>query len=303
MLTIIIINYKTNHLVLRLLERLKNIETKGWKIIIVDLETDGFLKKNLSTDYLQVIEVSQNIGFGRANNIAFKHVNTEYVLLLNSDILVDTHEIEKCLSYIQTDATIGVLGCKLLNEDGSYQPSQYIVAPYHNLLNKNMLINYLMPYRHKEYNAVMGSFMLMPTKVMKEVGGFDPDFFLYSEDLELCHRIRKAGYKIVYYPDAVAIHKHGGSVSNKSWGYKQLYLSNALLYYKIRGFWGYLFFHSIMIANTITNVILMWKIDKHYRQNFWFEQKCYYSNFFHYFLIPLQYTKKMGNGKRMLKRS
>jgi len=119
----------------------------------------------------------------------------------------------------------------------------------------------------------------------------------------LCNRIIKNGFKVYYQEDVIAYHKHGGSTTDKVWALKQRYLSNALLYYKVRGIGGYLLYHFLFIANTVTNFVAMWLLDKGYRDDYFMTQKGYFSNFFIYLTIPMLYKRKIGDGRKMLRRS
>ena len=242
-----------------------------------------------------------NSGFGQANNIGFAMAEGQYILLLNSDMVIPCGTIEASIIELEKEKKIGALGCKLVNEDGSFQKSTNSIARFRGLLDLNLVFNYFIKPGKPRVEAVQGSFMLMPQKVLQEVGGFDPDFFMYSEELELCHRIAKKGYKIHYFEQVAAIHKHGGSITNKGWGLKQRYLSNALLYYKVRGIFGYFLYHLLFLLNTGTNFFAMWLLDKNYRNGYWQIQKAYFSNFTHYLKIPFLYGRKPGNGKRMLR--
>jgi GT2 family glycosyltransferase len=249
------------------------------------------------------IQKNKNDGFGRANNIGIKQSTGEYILLLNSDMVVVENTIENCLKKIKSDKNIGALGCKLLNEDGSDQKSTYSIAGYKQMLDINLVFNKFIKLNIGSHESIMGSFMLMPKMVLDVCGSFDPDFFMYSEELDLCNRIKEHGYEIVYYSQAEAIHKHGGSTSDKTWAIKQRYLSNALLYYKVRGIGGYLLYHFLFIVNTFSNFAVMWFLDKGYRDDYFMTQRGYFSNFFIYLAIPLLYKRKIGDGKRLLRRS
>jgi len=305
-LTIIIINYKTTNLVIKCISSIKNTlgDLIDSEVLIVDNNSQDNSEEIITKVFPEVIWINNptNEGFGRANNIGIKAAKGEYVLLLNSDVIVLPGTIEKCLEALKEDQQIGVLGCKLLNEDGSEQKSTFTIASFAHLLNQNLLIDKLFKLKEPKDQAIMGSFMLFPKKVLDEVGGFDPDFFMYSEELELCNRVLKAGYKIEQENSVAVIHEHGGSTLNKTWSIQQRFLSNALLFYKIHGFCGYFAYHGIYITNIITNFSLMWFLDSNYRKSFFTESKLYFSNCFYYIAIPLKFKRRMENGKRILKR-
>lgn len=303
-LSIVLVNFRTPDLVVKCLESLfENQPLIKYEIFIVDnaSKDNSFNKITQRFPAVKWVQNNRNEGFGRANNLGISKSAGQYLLLLNSDMIVIPGAIEACLEEIKNNPRIGVLGCKLINEDGSFQKSTYTVACFRELLDLNLVFNYFIKSSKPRIEAVQGSFMLIPRNVLDEVGGFDPDFFMYSEELELCHRIAKKGYKIHYFDQVSAIHKHGGSITNKGWALRQRYLSNALLYYKVRGFFGYLLYHLVFLVNSATNFFAMWLLDYSYRNGYWQIQKAYFSNFAHYLKIPFLYGRKPGNGKRMLR--
>jgi GT2 family glycosyltransferase len=275
------------------------------EILVVDNASNDGSKEIITAAYPMVkwIQNKNNEGFGRANNLGISNATGRYVLLLNSDMIVQQGGLAACLAEMEKRPDVGVLGCRLVNEDGSFQKSTYTVAGFRGLLDLNLVFNKFVEPAKPRIEAVQGSFMLLPRRVMDEVGGFDPDFFMYSEELDLCRRIAKKGYKIHYFDKVSAIHKHGGSITNPSWSLKQRYLSNALLYYKVRGLAGYLLYHFLFLLNTATNFFAMWLLDKNYRLGYLQIQKAYLSNFVQYLKIPFLYTRKPGNGKRILRAS
>lgn len=305
-LSIIIVNYKTPHLLLRCIDSVKNtIGNITHEVIVIDNYSQDNSEDLILRKFNDIVWInnSSNEGFGRANNIGIKKAKGEYILLLNSDIILLPKTIEHCLNAIRVDDRIGILGCNLLNEDGSIQKAHFSIASFSYLLNQNLIIDKFFRLKEPKHNAIMGSFMLFPKKILNEVGLFDPDFFMYCEELDLCHRIIKAGYEIKQEKEVSVIHKHGGSSSNQEWGIRQRYLSNALLFYKIKGLWGYLFYLFISLLNTATNFIAMWFLDHNFRKAFLSSQKAFYKNSFYYFSIPIFYKQNIGNGKRLLKRN
>lgn len=307
-LSIIIVNYKTPDLVLSCLQSLKATipDNLNYEIIVVDNHSQDNSEQRVKGHFSAVVWINNgsNDGFGRANNMGISVAQGEYILLLNSDVIVLPDTIQKSLEYIKARKNIGALGCKLLNEDGSLQNSvYYYIGDFMGVLQNNLLVDYFFKPKKLVIKAVMGAYMLIRKDVMLNAGQFDPDFFMYAEELDLCRRISSLGYAIFYYDDVKAIHKHGASSGVSSWSAKQNYLSNALLYLKVRGVAGYFLYHLCIYFNFITNMALIWKMDKNYRRDFWQDQKFYFSNFFIYFKIPFLYSKSIGNGKRILKRA
>lgn len=304
-LSIIIINYKTPDLTIRTLESIVTSVCVRYEIIILDNASDDTSEELIRSKYSDIIWIQNKIneGFGRANNRGIKIARGKYILILNPDIVILDETLPTCIQKFENDLQLGILGCKLLNEDGSHQKSTYSVASMRKLLDQNLIINKLWPMPNEPVEAVMGSFMLIPKQVFEEVGGFDPDFFMYSEELDLCYRIAKKGYGIKYFEGASAIHKNGGSTPDKKWAMKQRYLSNALLFLKVRGYLGYFLYHFLFLLNSLTNFCVMWLLNNRWRNSYWQTQKYYFSNFGYYFIIPFLYSRKPGNGKRLLKRN
>lgn len=306
-LSIIIVNYKTPDLTLKCIESIK--ETVGfnnYEIIVVDNCSNDNSQEIITKKNEDVVWINNpnNDGFGRANNVGISNSKGEYILLINSDVTVLENTIEKCLETIKAEKNIGALGCRLLNEDDSLQKSVYYhTSDYSEILEENLFLDYIYTFKHKEIKALMGSFLLIPKKVFEQVKGFDPDFFMYCEELDLCRRITSNGYKLKYLDEVSAYHLHGASSSGRSWVRKQTYLSKALLVYKEKGILGYIFYHFLFTINTITNFILMWLLDKGYRKGFWTTQVCYYGNYLHYLTIPFLYSRQYGTEKRILRRN
>ena len=230
-LSIIIVNYNTYHLTKQTIESIIDKELPfTYEIILVDnASSDGSietLKADFNgQDFIHMIENTANLGFGKANNIGMQASSGKYILLLNSDTVVVEDCLEKCIAYIEKDKSIGALGCKVVLGDGSLDhackrgfPTPKASLYYFLKLDKKNPIKYgLYDALHLgedevgEVDALMGAFMLMPREVIDEVGLFDEDYFMYGEDIDLCYRIKEAGYKVVYYPEAQIIHYKGGS--------------------------------------------------------------------------------------------
>lgn len=304
-LSIIIVHYKTFELTQRCIQSIfETTKSVDFEIIVVDNDSNDGAGEKITTSFPSVkwIYNSTNEGFGRANNLGAKEAKGKYLLFMNSDMLIPENTINNCLIFMVENPNIGVLGPKLLNEDGSFQKSTYnYIGDHQEILKNNLLLDKLMNFKTPSLKAVMGSFMIIPNHVFKEVNGFDPDFFMYCEELELCSRINKKGYQIVYFDEEYAIHKHGGSSTASNWVVKQTILSRSLLVLKQKGLGGYLLSHIFYHFNFCTNFFLMWLIDKPYRKGFWSSGKCYFSNWLTYWRIPFTFTPQFGKGNKLLK--
>ncbi len=310
LLSIIIVNYKTPDLLSQCIQSILQTIPMDWQfeIIVIDNNSNDNSKTLITTQFHQVIWIQkpENDGFGRANNAGILQSKGKYLLLLNSDMILQPNTLQISLNHIQSHPNTGVLSCKILNQNLSPQKSTYFSngkASF--LLHRNLIIDYLFQLhkKHLPIKAVMGCFMLIPKEVLSKSGLFDPDFFMFSEEIDLCRRITKQNYEISVLNEATAIHLFGKSTSNILWANKQRHLSNALLHLKYGGIPNYFLFHLYWHVNLITNLFALWFLDKNYRKGFFSEQKYYFSNLIYFMRIPFQYKSKPGNGKRLLRRS
>ena len=307
-LSIIIINYKTPNLTVKCLDSVYNTtKFENFEIIVVDNNSEDNSREIITQKFPSIKWIANpiNDGFGRANNLGVKHAIGNYLLFLNSDVVVKPNTIDGCLVYLKQNPHTGVLGCKLLNEDGSLQKSVYTyVGSFKNILKENLLYDYFTIKKEAPIDAIMGAFMLCPKIVFEKTNGFDPDFFMYAEELEWCYRVKKEGYQIKYYDLYEATHIHGASSqTNNNWSSKQNMLSNALLYLKIRGVSGYIIYHMLFVLNFLINFILLWKMTKEYRKYFWLSYSDYFSNIFYYLKIPFLYAETNKQHVNPLKRT
>jgi GT2 family glycosyltransferase len=204
---------------------------------------------------VECISNKENIGFGRAHNIALARSiasNSSYHLVMNPDIYFKKEAIEKICHFMNEseNENVGLLMPKVLYPDGSTQylckllprPSQLILRrflPFKKFLNER---NYVYELRFTGYDKIMdvpylsGCFMFLRTKILERVGLFDERFFLYFEDLDLCRRINRCS-RTVYFPEAVIYH-HYGKGSYKSIRLLRHHLTSAIKYFSK---WGGVF--------------------------------------------------------------
>ena len=151
--------------------------------------------------------------------------------MLNSDTFVNDSCLEKSLEYLQTHPKVGALGCKVILPSGTLDHAckrgfPTPVASFYYFLKLDRLfpkskrfgsydLTYLSENEIHEVGSLMGAFMMIKKQVLDEVGFLDEDYFMYGEDIDLCYRIKKKGWKIIYYSEASIIHYKGGSSKKK----------------------------------------------------------------------------------------
>jgi hypothetical protein len=234
-LSIIIVNYNVKEFLQNLLHSIdKAAQNITHEIIIVDNASDDgsieFLQQKFPK--VKLIINKENLGFGKANNIGMKVARGRYFLLLNPDTLLSENLLQEMTTFLDKTIEAGMAGCKILNPDGTLQlacrrsfpgpwtsfckvtglstlfPKRKIFAHYN--------LTYLDENQTYEVDAISGSFMMMRKEVYEKTGGFDEDFFMYGEDLDLCYRIQKEGYKVFYVHSAQIIHYKGESTKRSS---------------------------------------------------------------------------------------
>jgi hypothetical protein len=235
-LSIIIVNYNTKNL---LAESLQSIYSKKHKI-----EFETFVVDNCSTDgsaytiesiYPQVIFLPQkeNLGFAKANNIAIQQAKGRYILLLNPDTVVLDNCLDLMVDFMDRNPDVGAAGCKVVLPDGSLdlackrsfptpENSFYHALGLAKLFPKSRRfgqynLTYLDENETHEVDCLVGAFMMVRREVIEQVGLLDEKYFMYGEDIDWCYRIKKAGWRIVYYPGAKIIHYKGASSKKKKW--------------------------------------------------------------------------------------
>ena len=257
-LSIIIVNYRTYELTRQTIESITNTNHEfTYDIFLVDnASEDGSIEKlesyfsdELNSGLIKVIRSDNNLGFAYANNLALKEIDSDYVLLLNSDTIILDDCLENCLDYIKSDNTIGALGCRVCLPDGSLDKAcrrsfPNVIVSFYRFSGLSRLFpnskrfnRYNMEYLDDDgiysIDCLVGAFMLVKTNTIHEVGFLDEMFFMYGEDIDWCYRIKKAGFNIIYYGPSKIIHfKGSSSKKQKSKLIYHFYYSMYLFYNK-----------------------------------------------------------------------
>ena len=229
-LSILIVNYNTQHLLAKLFDSLEVASTHLiTQIIVVDNASN-----DNSVDWLQshqkdfeLIVNANNVGFGRANNQGLALAKGRYVLLLNTDAFIAENTLSKTFLYMEKNVQCGVLGVKLVGRDGGLQPSCRYFPTFWNLfLERSGLTRFFpktqmvddMEWGHDKSRScdwVPGCYYLIRREVIDEVGLFDPRYFLYYEEVDHCLATKKAGWEVHYFPHTSVVHLGGESAKSE----------------------------------------------------------------------------------------
>jgi hypothetical protein len=220
---------------LNLLQSIRNaVNNFSVEIIVVDNASDDGSVELLKEKYsdVKLIINEKNVGFGAANNQALKIARGKYFLLINPDTIVKENTFNEMISFFQKVPDAGIAGCKVLNPDGTLQlacrrgfPGPWTsftkVMGLSKIFPKSRLfarynLTYLDENQTYEVDAVSGAFMMMRRELYEKIGGFDSQFFMYGEDLDLCYRSQKNGFKVYYLHTTEVIHFKGESTKRSS---------------------------------------------------------------------------------------
>ena len=227
-LSIIIVNYNTFELTKNTINSVLNQNISNeYEIFLVDNNStdDSFkkLKSTFSSELINFIPSSQNNGFASANNMALKKASGNYILLLNSDTILKGDVINSSITYISSNIDVGAMGVKVLLENGQLDkackrsfpnPTNSFYRLFHIPKNddaNNYNLNNLDDNGVYEIDCLTGAFIFFRREILKDIGLLDETFFMYGEDIDFCYRIKKYGWKIVYYGKQEIIHLKGGS--------------------------------------------------------------------------------------------
>ena len=240
-LSIIIVNYNTKELLKKCVESIKKTYPSG-EIIVVDNASGDGSQDEISKMPVKSVLLNENAGFSKANNIGLEYATGENILFLNPDTVVCENTLENCLDFLCDHKDAGAVGCKVVLPDGNLDKACKRKFP--NVFNSFCTIFKIAKLFPKfGYNIVgnddgvypvdclVGAFMMCPKAVLDKTGGFDEDFFMYGEDIDLCLRIKKAGFEIWYLGNSEIVHVKGAS-GKRSAKAKIAFYDSMSIYYK-----------------------------------------------------------------------
>lgn len=231
-LSIIIVNWNSvNYLRECLTSIYGNCEGLRNEVIVVDNASPQRDIEQLPAEFpaMMLVKSAANLGFAGANNLGFSRSSGNHLLFLNPDTRILGSAIQTILSHAKDLPRAGIVGCKLLNTDGSIQTS--CIQRFPTILNQALDVEFLQlrwprmslwgiaplfadrPAPAK-VEVISGACMMVSREVFQAVGGFSEDYFMYAEDLDLCYKVIKANFENYYVGDAEVIH-HGGKSSGQ----------------------------------------------------------------------------------------
>ncbi|MBR9914543.1 MAG: glycosyltransferase family 2 protein [Algicola sp.] len=257
-LSVIILNYNVRHF-LELC--LKSVEAAlidlDAEIIVVDNHSDDdsclMVKSNFPNVIL--IENKENSGFSVGNNIGVKKAKGEFVCILNPDTVVAEDTFTRLLNLSELKNNLGILSCRLIDGQGRFLPEckRNIPTPLVAMkkimgLSRSYYVSNLNDKGTAKVPIFVGAFMLMPKAIYLEVGGFDEDYFMYGEDVDLSYKVLLAGYDNIYHGSTTVIHYKGESTL-KNEVYAQRFYGAMQIFYE-KHFKSNIIFDSLVWLGT-----------------------------------------------------
>lgn len=265
-LSIVVLSYNTKLLTVRCIRSVasvyNNLIGKELEIILTDNgSTDGTIDtvKNLKLG-IRIVENKENLGFSKGNNKGAKVSSGKYLLFLNSDTEIKDEGFFKMADFLDNNSQVGIVGGRLLNSDGTVQKS---AGSFYNLIN---LLFVLLggervgmvresPNKAAKVDWVSGASMMVRKNIFEKLKGFDENFFMYIEDMELCYRFKKIGYQTYFFENIKLFHRELGS-SNRGFAINQIYKGLLYFYKKHKPYWQYLTVKTVLIGKALIALLI-----------------------------------------------
>lgn len=270
-LSIVIVNWNTKDLLRQCLQSIySNPPEREFDIWVVDNASSDGSTRMVQEHFpnVNLINNPHNIGFGQANNLALNRCQGSFVFLLNPDTEVFPGTIDCLLDFMAFNPAAGVAGPQLLFPDGSLQTSCY---PYPTLSREFWRLLHLDRLRaygvydqqqwdlsqSRQVDVIQGAAFLVRKIVLDQVGYFDPDYFMYTEEVDLCFRVHQAGWELFWVPFAKVIHHEGQSTKQTPVAmFLQLYKSKLTFIRKHYGRFAGVIYKLVLAVVTLPRLLL-----------------------------------------------
>ena len=249
-LTVVIVNYNVKYYVEQCLVSLQRaLQEVDATVYVVDNHSKDGSVAYLTPRFpwVQFINCNHNLGFARANNIAIRQSESEYVLLLNPDTIVSEHTLKDAIAFMDNHPQAGAMAARMLKTDGSdaNESRRGLPTPWVSFCKMTGLCNrfpkskrfghYYMGYlpwdEANKIEVISGAFFFARRETLNQVGLLDEDFFMYGEDIDLSYRIMKGGFESWYVPLKI-LHYKGESTQKSSFRYVHVFYEAMLIFFR-----------------------------------------------------------------------
>ena len=249
-LSVVIVNYRVKYLLEQTLRSVEQAmqDMQGEVIVVDNLSGDDSIafSRERHPD-VTFIENKENVGFARANNQAIMQARGEYTLILNPDTIITPQCLQEGIAWMESHPKCGAIGARMMDGNGVFLPESKRAFPtpwvsfckifgLSKLFPRSPLfakyhLRYLSDMEPQCIDILSGAYMLCRTSVLQQLGGFDEDFFMYGEDIDLSYRIVKAGYQNWFLPTPM-VHYKGESTHKDSMRYVRVFYDAMLIFYR-----------------------------------------------------------------------
>ena len=228
-LSVVVVSFNTREVLRRCLRTIsEEISSISAEVLVIDNGSKDGSAEMVAREFpgVRLKTTDRNIGFAAANNILFEEAKGRYIVLLNSDAFLQPGSLQRALEHMEDDPKAGLGGGRLIGEAGEWQPSaRMFPTPLRDFLSLSGIAQrfpssrlaggadrtWADPLLEAAVDWVPGAFSIIRREALGVVGWFDESFFLYYEEVDLCRRLKKAGYSVCYWPDVVVVHLGGES--------------------------------------------------------------------------------------------
>lgn len=249
-LSIVVVSWNTRDLLDNCLKSIYAYPFSGeFEVILVDNASGDGSAEMVKANYPQVklLANSENTGFARANNQAIRLCSGRHILLLNPDTELKPHALDRLVAFMERTPQAGAAGSRLLNPDGSLQLSCHPELTLGHELWRLLHLDSIVPVamyrqsqweldREREVDVIQGASLILRRAALDKVGWLDEEYFIYTEEVDLCHRLKKAGWKLYWVPQSEVVHYGGQSTRQVPREmFLRLYQSRVLYFRKNHG--------------------------------------------------------------------
>ena len=249
-LTVVIVNYRVKYLLEQTLRSVEQaMHGMAGEVIVVDNKSgdDSIAFSRERHPGVTYIENNENVGFARANNQAIMAARGEFTLILNPDTIITPRCMQEGIDWMRSHPKCGAIGARMMDGNGVFLPESKRAFPtpwvsFCKIFGLSKLfprspwfakyhLRYLSDLEPQCIDILSGAYMLCRTSVLQQLKGFDEDFFMYGEDIDLSYRIVKAGYQNWFLPTPM-IHYKGESTHKDSMRYVRIFYDAMLIFYR-----------------------------------------------------------------------
>ena len=284
-LSVVIVNYNVRYFLELCLHSVKAaIKNEEAEIIVVDNASSDDSCQMVKTSFPEVvlIENKENLGFSKANNIGVRAAKGEFICILNPDTVVAEDTFSKLISFAENQENLGIVGCRLIDGTGKFLPESKRNLPVVKVALQKMkgnptyyYANHIGEIEIAKVEVLVGAFMFLKRNVFNELEGFDEDYFMYGEDIDLSYKATKKGLNNFYYGATTIIHYKGESTLKDSLYVKRFY-GAMQIFYKKHFKSNFLFDTMVWIGINLAYLLRREPASKVVKPNRWlvFSDKC-----------------------------